>query len=66
MTWIRAKVWKPIDLTCLKWSCILFGMIIGAYLADFTKRFLWLFAAGVIVLAVKPVLAYFCNDRDSA
>ncbi len=63
MKWLRTTIWKPLDLVCLKWSSILFGMIIGAYLADFTRRFVWLFAAAVIVLAVRPVLAWFRDDR---
>ncbi|MFO7709006.1 MAG: hypothetical protein R6V84_12600 [Desulfobacterales bacterium] len=63
MKWFRTKAWKPLDLACLKWSSILFGMIIGAYLSDFTKRFVWLFAAAVIALAVRPLLAWFRDER---
>jgi hypothetical protein len=53
------KLWNVGDLACLKWSSILFGMIAGSYLADFTRRNVWLFATGCIVLAIRPITAFF-------
>jgi hypothetical protein len=61
--WIKTKLWKPSDLACLKWSCIFFGMILGAYLSDWITRYLWFFVIAVIVLAIKPVVSYFRNDQ---
>ena len=62
MKLIRPKVWNPMDLVCLKWSSILFGMVAGAYLSGFTRRHVRGFAIGMIILAIRPVVAWF---RDS-
>jgi len=62
MKLFRAKVWSVIDIGLLKWSCILVGMIAGAYLADFTKRNLWLIAAAALLMAIKPTVSYFRDD----
>jgi len=59
MKLFRSKVWSVADIGCLKWSCILFGMLAGAFLSDFTKRHVWLFVIAAILLAVKPALSYF-------
>jgi len=59
MKLLKPKVWTVGALACLKWSSILFGMIAGSYLADFTRRNVWLFAAGCIVLAIRPVIVFF-------
>lgn len=64
MKLFRTKVWRPVDLGLFKWANILFGMIVGAYLADFVKDYLWLFIIAVILLAIKPMAAYFSNDSD--
>ena len=60
----KAKVWSVIDIGLLKWSCILSGMIVGAYLSDFTKRHVVLFVVGVILLAIKPTISYFRGDKE--
>jgi hypothetical protein len=59
---MRSKVWKPLDLACLKWSCIFFGMIAGAWLSDFTRRYGWAFAAAAILLGIKAADSYFRDD----
>lgn len=58
MKLFRAKVWSVLDIGLLKWSCILFGMIAGAYLSDFTKRYVWLIAAAAVLMAIKPTVSY--------
>jgi hypothetical protein len=63
MKLLRSKVWSVVDIGCLKWSCIFFGMILGAFVPEFTKRYVWLFAAAVILLAIKPAAAYFRNGH---
>jgi len=63
MLLFRTKVWSWLDIALLKWSCILAGMIAGAYLAEFTKRNLWLFAAAALLLALRPAVAYFRADK---
>ena len=62
MKLFKSKVWSVVDIGLLKWSCILSGMIAGAYLADFTKRHVWMFVVAVVVLAIKPTISYFGED----
>lgn len=64
MTLFRAKVWSVIDIGLLKWCCILIGMIAGAYLADFTKRYVWFFALAALLLAIKPTVSYLRSDDE--
>ena len=59
MNLFRDKKYSVIELGLIKWSCILFGMVAGAYLSDFILRYLWLFIIVAIVLAIKPVVSYF-------
>jgi len=35
MNLFRDKKYSVIELGLIKWSCILFGMVAGAYLSDF-------------------------------
>ena len=63
MRLFRTKVWSPLAIGSLKWCCILLGMIVGAYLSEFTKGHVWFFAIAVVLLAIKPMIAYFGKDR---
>jgi len=63
MKLFRAKVWSVPDIGLLKWCCILIGMIAGAYLADFTKQHVWLFAIAAVLLGIKPTISYFRDDQ---
>ena len=65
MKWFQPKVWSVADIGCLKWSCIFFGMIAGAFLPEFTRRHAGLFALAAVLLAVKPTYAYFHNRTPS-
>ena len=38
-------------------------MIVGAYLSEFTKNHVWFFAIAVVLLAIKPMIAYFGNNK---
>ncbi len=62
MKLIKTKRWSPLDITCLKWSSVLFGMIIGAYFSDFTKQYVAVIICLLVLLALKPLISYF---RDS-
>jgi len=59
MKLLRTKPWSWIDIGLLKWCATLFGMIIGAYLHDFVKEYVWYFLLAVIVLAIKPAVSYY-------
>jgi len=55
----KTKTWSAFDLMLLKWSSALFGMIIGAYVSNFVKQYLWLFIVLVIVSGLKPLYSYW-------
>jgi hypothetical protein len=59
MKLFRTVKWPPISVGSLKWCCILFGMIAGAYLSEFTKSHVWFFTAAAVLLAIKPMITYF-------
>ena len=65
-SWANEKVKKLDfwDIGCIKWSCIFFGVIIGAYIADFTKQYLWLFIVLAILLAIKPLYKFFKKPQE--
>ncbi|MHB9031239.1 MAG: hypothetical protein ACYC9O_20925 [Candidatus Latescibacterota bacterium] len=56
----RSVAMTLLDVACLKWSSILFGMIFGAHYPKFIKRNLWFFVIAVILLAIKPGVS-FCR-----
>jgi len=64
MMLFKSKVWSPVDIALLKWCCILIGMIAGAYLADFTKRYVWFFALAALLLAIKPAVSYLRSSNE--
>ena len=66
MKLFRSKVWSAADIGCLKWACILFGMIAGAFFPEFVRCHVWLFAAAAVLLAIKPVVSCFGNGRRAA
>ena len=63
MKLFRTKTWSPLDIGSLKWCCVLLGMIVGAYLSEFTKHYVWIFAIAAILLAIKPGISYFGNSE---
>jgi len=59
MNLLKSKTWCWRDIALLKWSSILFGMVAGAYFADFVMENVWLFLVVAWLLAIKPAIAYF-------
>jgi hypothetical protein len=59
MKLFKDKMYSVLDIGLIKWSCILFGMVLGAYLADFVLGYLWLFIVIALLLAIKPIISYF-------
>ena len=59
MSLLRTKMWWWFDIWVLKWSTFLFGMIAGAYLSDFIKQHVWVFAVVAVILAIKPTIKFF-------
>lgn len=64
MKLFKATKMSAADIGCLKWSCILFGMVLGAYLSEFTLRYVWVFIVTALILAVKPIITYFKYDDN--
>jgi len=58
----KTKTWSAVDLMFLKWSSAFFGMIAGAYAANFVKQYLWLFIALVIIFGLKPLHSYWFKN----
>ncbi len=59
MRLLRNKVWSWLDVALLKWSCLLLGMVMGAYLADVVRSYWWVLLLLAIVFAIRPALTYF-------
>ncbi len=59
MNLFRDKKYSVMDIGLIKWSCVLFGMVLGAYLSEFTLRHIWFFIIVAVILAIKPVVTYF-------
>jgi len=58
----RKKVWSPVDIMLLKWSSAVFGVIIGAYVSDFVKQYVWIFIFFVIVFGIRPLYSYWFKN----
>jgi hypothetical protein len=64
MNLVRSKLWSPVDIASLKWSCIFLGMIVGADLSGSVKAYLWVFViAAILLFGVKPAISYFGADQ---
>ena len=59
MKLLRTKVWYWWDIALLKWSALLFGMIVGALFADTVKGNIWWFVMVATLIAIRPGIAYF-------
>lgn len=51
------------DVVCLKWSSILFGVIVGAYVSSFVQAYVWVFVLAVVVLGIRPAMLYLGPRR---
>jgi len=54
----KLDIW---DIGCIKWSSILFGAIIGAYITGFVKQNILWFIVLVISLVIRPIYRWFKN-----
>ena len=59
MNILKLRVWSIWEIASVKWSSILFGVIVGVYLADDLRGFIWLLVLGCILLSIKPILKLF-------
>jgi len=58
----KTKTWSAVDIMLLKWSSVFFGMIVGAYVSNFVKQYLWGFIILVVLLGLKPLYSYWFKD----
>jgi len=54
----RIKRLDLCDIGCIKWSSILFGAIVGAYIAGFVKHYLAVIVVVTIALAIRPMVKF--------
>ena len=59
MKLLRTKIWRWYDISLLKWSVLLFGMIAGAYFHDFVMLHFWVILIAAVLLVIRPAIAYF-------
>jgi hypothetical protein len=59
MNIFKPRVWSIWEIACIKWSSILFGVIVGAYAANYLKGYVWLLVLGCLLLAIKPMVKFF-------
>ena len=59
----KTKIWTPIDLVLAKWSTFLFGMIVGSFVPNFTRQYIWFVVIAMVLLAIKPVTSYL-SDKE--
>ena len=55
------KIWNWWDIAILKWCCLFYGMIAGAYFHEFITHYVWLFLVAAIFLTIRPAIAYWKN-----
>lgn len=60
----KARHWPVLEIGIFKWTCILFGMIIGAYLADFVKTYVWVLAP-IAALGTFRVLTFYFGKVET-
>lgn len=63
MNIFEPRIWTMWEIGSLKWSCIFFGAIVGAYFSEFVMNYVWLFVIGFVLLAIKPTMKYFGGEH---
>ena len=61
----KSKVWSPLDVVLLKWACVLFGAMVGAFVPEFITDHLWIFIVAMVLLAIRPSISYFRDDAKA-
>lgn len=53
------KTYSVIDIGCLKWGCILIGMILGASRPKLVMKHAGILGVVAGILVIKPMVSYF-------
>jgi hypothetical protein len=48
-----------VGIGLLKWCCVLFGAVAGAYFHEVVMQYVWVILVAAILLAVRPAIAYW-------
>ena len=56
MNIFKPRVWSIWEIASVKWGSVLFGVIVGMYLADYLKGYIWLLVLGCVALSIWPIL----------
>ncbi len=59
MDFTKPRTWTVAEIGCLKWASILIGAVIGAYIPDLVKQYVWVFVISAAILSIKPISGYF-------
>jgi len=62
MAIFKTKTWSAFDIMLIKWSAAFFGMIVGAYISNFVRQYLWIFIVLVIAFGLRPLYLYWFKD----
>jgi len=58
----RTKALNMWDIGVLKIYCVLFGMIVGAYVSTFVRGYVWWFVGAVLVLGLGLGYRWFTAE----
>ena len=58
----RTRTMSIWDIGVLKICCVLFGMIVGAYVSTFVKGHVWWFVGVVLVLGISLGYKWFTGE----
>ena len=69
-----AALWPPFDLSMVSMEFLdrllpfkpfnaSLTLLLGAYLSEFVKRYVWVFVLAAVILAVRPAARYFGDDE---
>jgi hypothetical protein len=59
MKLLKTKTWTWLDIGLLKWSILLFGLVLGSHFYFLIADYELILLVIAILLAVKPTVDYF-------
>jgi hypothetical protein len=59
MKLLRSKIWNWWDISLLKWSALLVGLVIGAYFHEYVTKYAWVIIIAALLLAFRPAVSYW-------
>ena len=59
MKLLRTTIWNWWDIALLKWGCLLYGIVVGAYFHEYVMPYAWVVLVAAILLTIRPAIAYW-------